>query len=636
MMRCSFELLARLSSKATTLNKSAVFGFLLLGASLTLTACGLQPNGNAIPMPTEQSKVPIVIPLPKDFVPMTETKSGKRLGYTQFFIGDGICTVLFLNADHTKVMRTEIWANCDVQKNEGGLQASGVVLNPDGAGQMLLSTAKSHDEFSINGFLTSIQARKMLDQSGITDANAKEKLLAQILIAESRGQTLRLDIEGRPNLPNGVFDSIDFSATLSTPSGEPATFSGRMLPVIEMDKMQGKQLASINFPMGSEIAKGEAILVTVPANWQELGGGIFVSPEVVALQGQVEESKKYTLVPSADSNQLMLVFTPESGSTTRLPGFAINPEGTMTLTVNGKLSDVSNFSIDSKGRPQVVLATGDLETWDEAKGEWVQDIDLSPNDKQKLDAVDPEKLPKKVSEGSAPAKLGIPLGAKLTVQEGTLVYVATNPAGEDVVVGQLDVDGNLEKGDAISYSLCLTPEEAVKDCKLPLDFVMRGGPAQIAKLTAEPFPVDVTASVDIIKTKITPTGTSIKLRWSPEWEQYFEEHPERRPVRIRGYYTTQGDRVGWGKVEDWQLPDNPNGTKGDIRTLSFFTSFDLRTNPSSTVFPGGGITSKACKIQPYCDIGKDPVRTRLIEQWAEQNYPPEELEKTVILDALDY
>ena len=192
--------------------------------------------------------------------------------------------------------------------------------------------------------------------------------------------------------------------------------------------------------------------------------------------------------------------------------------------------------------------------------------ELSAEQRKILERADPVDMPMIVTEGSKPAEIGLPIGAKLTVMDGALVYVVINPAEEKIVVGKLNSDKNLEKADSILYELALKPEEDVK-FELPVEFVMRGGPGQVCKLNGQPMPEGVITGQDLVIemprltimnnqiVKVVSTNHEL-LHWSEEAEAVYNDKPDALPFRICGYFSTKfkGD-LFYGRVYQWQNPD---------------------------------------------------------------------------------
>ena len=222
-------------------------------------------------------------------------------------------------------------------------------------------------------------------------------------------------------------------------------------------------------------------------------------------------------------------------------------------------------------------------------------------------------------------KIGIPEGATLGADEsGAPIYFVTNPAGEQVIVGQKDASGNWELGDAARYTLFATREEAMSN-PLPLDYVMRAGPGEAAKLTGEPFPENVITGLNV--EVYTPENAPYKaLRFDAESQRILRNHPGQEPFNFGGWfsYIRENGEIGLGAVWRWEnnganayLTVIGSGNNVDSRLeLTPFVSFDLSRE----------VPSEIANL-----IGTDPEINRLVLQWAENDSIPLELQSRALL-----
>jgi hypothetical protein len=321
----------------------------------------------------------------------------------------------------------------------------------------------------------------------------------------------------------------------------------------------------------------------------------------------------------------------------------------MTLTQNDQTFAVDEESIAINEDGSITFQTEDGQKWFLSGGEdgdraytlHVDPIDLeinqnlTPEEIKILESADPAEFPVIVNEDSQPAQIGIPIGAMLTVRDSILVYVVTNPAGQEVVVGQAP-NGRIEKADAILYRLSATPEEAEAGLnKLPWDFVARGGANQIAKLNGEPFPEGVITGQDVALFKGEGESSFLSyLLWSHEADKIFEENPDKLPVRLRGYfvaeYTDPATGVSkdvLGKVYQWK---NPDGTLRYLTYIYWPSSF-VMVDDAASYFPTGFYTYGEGVNPPFTDIARDQYTDPLLQQWADKDSVPEELENVVVV-----
>lgn len=232
--------------------------------------------------------------------------------------------------------------------------------------------------------------------------------------------------------------------------------------------------------------------------------------------------------------------------------------------------------------------------------------------------------PEIIERDSELNKIGIPEGATLGADEnGAPIYYVTNPAGEQVIVGQKDASGNWEPGDAARYTLFATREEAMSN-PLPLDYVMRAGPGEAAKLTGEPFPENVITGLNV--EVYTPENVPYKaLRFDAESQSILRNHPGQEPFNFKGWFSfdRENGKMGLGVVWQWANPDESivyitvigSAKVESIRVITPFVSFDLSEEAPSEI---ANIT------------GMDPEITKLVYQWAETDILPKALQEKAL------
>lgn len=292
-----------------------------------------------------------------------------------------------------------------------------------------------------------------------------------------------------------------------------------------------------------------------------------------------------------------------------------------------------NFGWDDETGELVIknLDTGEqLQRWNSESNEWVEMgkwwiEDLVVEDSEMLEVAYGEGMQDEVVEGSELAEIGLPVGARLTVMNGELVYAVQNPVGEVVKVGQLNAENQWEIADALKYELAMTPEDAV-NVKLPWEFIKRGGPSQVAKLGGESFDEDVETGQDIYVgdgNSGSNSGTTSFLEWR-------NENIERQPCNRVGYFSLKNvdeyKKSYVGSVYQWK---NGDGSIVYITYLYGHDNFEEITM-SETELPFGFYSGEN-HTPPLTTIAADAEINALLQQWADTDIVPVELEEKVVV-----
>lgn len=229
----------------------------------------------------------------------------------------------------------------------------------------------------------------------------------------------------------------------------------------------------------------------------------------------------------------------------------------------------------------------------------------------------------------SPESLGIPEGAILGEDEnGNPIYFVTNPAGETVTVGIKNEEGKWELADSLKYKLVGSKEEAQNNF-FDYDFVMRGGPGQIAKLNAEPFPEDVITGLNIIA--VTPNYSNFEIQpwnylyYDRNGDNIIKQNLGKEPYRNMGWFSFVNEvgQQGIGAVWQWINPDKSivylttvSSAEDDPKyKWTPFVTFNLIVDTPFTTFD---------------QIGKNPYLNKLIQQWADTDIIPVELQYHVL------
>lgn len=227
--------------------------------------------------------------------------------------------------------------------------------------------------------------------------------------------------------------------------------------------------------------------------------------------------------------------------------------------------------------------------------------------------------------GSELNKLGIPEGAKLGEVEGNPIYYVTNPAGETVTVGVKNEKGKWELSDSVKYKLVGSKEEALNNV-FDYDFVMRGGPGQVAKLNGEPFPEDVITglNVDVFIPNITEPYYKY-VYWDTNGKGIIRNNPGREPYKNMGWFSfvNDVDQTGIGTVWQWINPD---------KSIVYITTLGSSlANPGLVVTPFFSFNhSKTSVFATNDKIGHDPETNTLIQQFIDTNTIPIELQNKAL------
>lgn len=216
------------------------------------------------------------------------------------------------------------------------------------------------------------------------------------------------------------------------------------------------------------------------------------------------------------------------------------------------------------------------------------------------------------------------LGAELGKDEnGNPIYYVTNRAGETVIVGKMNEEGNKwELGDAVKYTLSVSKEEAQNNF-FDYDFVMRGGPGEIAKLNAEPFPEDVITGLNVVA--LIP-NINIKyynyLYFDRNGENIIKRNPGKEPYRNMGWFSFVNEvgQQGYGTVWQWINPDK------SIVYLTTVSYAGADPNLIRTPFVKFNFTIETPNFTTAATIGKNQELNTLIQQWADTDIIPVELQ----------
>jgi hypothetical protein len=237
----------------------------------------------------------------------------------------------------------------------------------------------------------------------------------------------------------------------------------------------------------------------------------------------------------------------------------------------------------------------------------------------------PPELQEKITE----------LGAQLGEDEnGKPIYFVTNPAGEIVVVGKMNEEENKwEKADSIKFKLFKTVEEAeASDEVMDTEYVLRGGPGQAAKLNGEPFPENVLTglNIEVVKPNWEEPYFNV-LNFDSNGKLILKSSPDRASYRNMGWFVftniVRGNETpGYGCVWQWTNPD------GSIVYTTTITSQKLTSGYELTPFAQIEWTKDASEIVPIIDqIGHDQNTNLLLNQWAETDIVPTELQNRALL-----
>lgn len=239
-----------------------------------------------------------------------------------------------------------------------------------------------------------------------------------------------------------------------------------------------------------------------------------------------------------------------------------------------------------------------------------------------------------VEKGSELNKMGIPEGAKLGQDEnGNPIYYVTNPAGEQVTVGQQNENGDWELADSLRYKLYATVEEAeASGVVMDTEYVLRGGPGQAAKLNGQPFLEDVLTGLNVEVVKPNWNNPYFdELNFDKNGLSMIKNNPDRAPYRNMGWFLFKNivngaERPGYGTVWQWTNPD------GSIVYLTAIISVKPTSGYEITPFATFNWTKDASNIIPIIDeIGHNSEMNQLLKQWAETNTVPAELQDKAIL-----
>jgi hypothetical protein len=226
------------------------------------------------------------------------------------------------------------------------------------------------------------------------------------------------------------------------------------------------------------------------------------------------------------------------------------------------------------------------------------------------------------------------LGAKEGEDEnGNPIYFVTNPADQKVTVGLKNETGKWEKADAVKYKLYKTPEEAqVSGEIMDTEYVLRGGPGQAAMLIGEKFPENVITGLNI--EIITPNWINPyneQLDFDSYSKSRIKNNPGREPYRNMGWFVYNNivkgvETPGYGCVWQWL---NHDGTIVYTTTIaSTVPTSGLEIRP----FAGFNFTRDISDNVPIIDqIGHDEIIKNLLEEWADTNIVPQELQNHALI-----
>ena len=226
------------------------------------------------------------------------------------------------------------------------------------------------------------------------------------------------------------------------------------------------------------------------------------------------------------------------------------------------------------------------------------------------------------------------LGAKQSEDEnGEPIYYVTNRTGQKVTVGQKNENGEWEKADAVKYKLYKSSEEAQASGEImDTEYVLRGGPGQAAMLNGETFPENVITGLDI--EIITPNWINPyneQLDFDSSSKLTILNNPGREPYRNMGWFVYNNivngaETPGYGCVWQWLNPDGTIVYTTTITATVPTSSFEIRP------FASFNWTKDASTIVPIINqIGHDEIKSDLLEQWAETNIVPQELQDQALI-----
>ncbi len=368
--------------------------------------------------------------------------------------------------------------------------------------------------------------------------------------------------------------------------------------------------------------------VIVPADWVETGSGLFVSPDVIKLQEQVAVTKDYTLVP--EGKGMVLEVKLADGTTTKIPGFVENPDGTMTLTIDGQAVPVTSLTFGPDGKPQWLAADGSTYSFDgtkiakDAVPTWEK---LNAADQAILDAA-PATVERVITADSPILKdiPNLPVGSYLTSVNGQLEYDFMNAVGQPVTVATVGADGkSFVEADAIKYKLANTPE-VWKNYIVPYEFFGHGT-SQVGKLNGKPFPENTLIGLDIVKEPISAFRGFNRTDLSQEAQTLLDANPGLQGFQLVGYFGVKyhnefGDFIWPGEVWEFLLKD-----KVTVRYVSYIYGAKDATDvvPSTAPFAVGWVTAKS-PAPPLSIIEKDPKVNAILDQWVLDDEPPADAE----------
>jgi len=212
---------------------------------------------------------------------------------------------------------------------------------------------------------------------------------------------------------------------------------------------------------------------------------------------------------------------------------------------------------------------------------------------------------------------------------GTIQITDSEIVAKEVLIFTKNEDGQWESAEALKYSLAATPEEAANN-PVPWEVVEKGVMSQVSRLKGKSFPETVVTGQDVLLLRGKGDYKDNRdLVWDKKASELFEDQ-EKQPFRATGYFTTvynEGHTNAQpisGIVHQWL---NSDGSTVNITNIYYFNFDQLDWN----YVQFSGFYMGTSYNPPFTTIGKDPIVNRLIEEWAEKDEVPKELEGKVLV-----
>ena len=232
-------------------------------------------------------------------------------------------------------------------------------------------------------------------------------------------------------------------------------------------------------------------------------------------------------------------------------------------------------------------------------------------------------------------------GLPITLKSGEVVLLTNDELEKNIFLGQ---DNVLQYRDAsnqnviyaydketgrweVKYTLSVSKEEAQNNF-FDYDFVMRGGPGEIAKLNAEPFPEDVITGLNVVALIPDVENKYYNyLYFDRNGENIIKKNPGKEPYRNIGWFSFVNEvgQQGYGTVWQWINTDK------SIVYLTTVGYAGADPNLIRTPFVKFNYTMETPNFTTGATIGKNQELNTLIQQWADTDIIPVELQDHALI-----